>query len=150
MKNIEKTNPNKSVRDLHGPFLFAFSCMHYTLYYRKEVLNMENKGLQKVKQWTKDNKEKLAFVAATTVAVGGIIHLISKGEDVTDKLDVVEEVVEDIPEVKIFLGGLNDEKDAGAWLVNMVEEFKDADGNIVEYSMDKVAEDILSGNYKEI
>ena len=114
---------------------------------------MENKGLQKVKQWTKDNKEKLVFVgfvATTSVAVGSIVRMTSKGEDVTDALDVVEEAVEDVPEVKIFLGGLNDEKDAGAWLVNMVEEFKDADGNIVEYSMDKVAEDILNGDFKEI
>ena len=114
---------------------------------------MENKGLQKVKQWTKDNKEMLAFVgfvATTSVAVGSIVRMISKGEDVTDALDVVEEAVEDIHEVRVYLGGLNDDKDAGAWIVNMVDEFKDADGNIVEYSMDRIAEDILNGDFKEI
>lgn len=124
----------------------------YTLYYRKEVLNMK-KGLQKTKQWVKDNKVQLAFigfVASTTVAIGSIVHRASKGEDVTDALDIVEETVEDVPEVKIFLGGLNDTKDAGGWLVNMVEEFTDADGNVIQYSMDKIAEDILEGNYKEI
>lgn len=114
---------------------------------------MENKGLQKTKQWVKDNKVQLAFigfVASTTVAIGSIVHRASKGEDVTDALDAFEEAVEDVPEVKIFLGGLNDEKDAGAWLVNMVGEFKDADGNIVEYTMDRIAEDILNGDFKEI
>ena len=130
-----------------------FLRIDYTLYYRKEVLNMENKGLQKVKQWTKDNKEKLAFVgfvATTSVAVGSIVRMISKGEDVTDALDVVEESVEDIYEVRVFLGGLNDEKDAGAWIVNYVNEFKDSDGNIMEYTMDKIAEDILNGDFKEV
>ena len=114
---------------------------------------MENKGLQKVKQWVKDNKEELVvvgFIASTSVAVGSIVHMISKGEDVSDKLDVVEESVEDIYEVRAFLGGLNDNKDAGAWVVNVVDRLKDDDDNIVEYSMEKVAEDILSGNYKEI
>ena len=111
------------------------------------------KGLQKAKQWAKDNKEKLVVggvIASTTVAVGSIIYGLSKGEDVSDKLDVVEDTIEELPEVKIYLGGLNDEKDAGAWLINMVEEFKDADGNVIEYSMSNVAEDILAGNYKEI
>lgn len=114
---------------------------------------MENKGLQKVKQWTKDNKEKLVvggFIASTTVAVVSIVRMISKGEDVTDALDVVEETVEDVSEVKTYLGGLNDEKDAGAWIINMVEQFKDSDGNVIEYSMDRIAEDIINGDYKEI
>lgn len=81
--------------------------MNYTAYYRKEVLNMENKGLQKVKQWTKDNKEKLVvggFIASTTVAVVSIVRMVSKGEDVADKLDAVEKAVEAGHEVKIYLG----------------------------------------------
>lgn len=113
------------------------------------------KGLQKAKQWAKDNKEKLVVggvIASTTVAVGSIIYGLSKGEvsDELDKLDVVEDAIEELPEVKIYLGGLNDEKNAGAWLVNMVEEFKDADGNVIQYSVDEIAKDILEGNYKEI
>lgn len=111
-------------------------------------------GLQKTKKWIKDNKEKLVVVgtiAGVSVAVVSIIHGISKGEDVSDKLDVVGETVEDFNnEVKIFLGGLNDGTDAGAWMVNVVDRLKDPEGNIIEYSMEKVAEDILSGNYKEI
>ena len=111
------------------------------------------KGLQKTKQWAKDNKEKLAFVvfvASTSVAALSIVRMISKGEDVTDKLDVVEEAFEDMYEVRVFLGGLNDNKDAGSWVVNYVNEFKDSHGTIVEYTMDKIAEDIISGDYKEV
>lgn len=114
---------------------------------------MENKGLQKTKQWVKDNKVQLAFigfVASTTVAIGSIVHRASKGEDVTDALDVVEEATENFNEVTAFLGGLNGNKDAGAWVINVVDRLKDDDDNIVEYSMEKVAEDILAGNYKEI
>ena len=114
---------------------------------------MKSKGLQKVKQWVKDNKEELVvvgFIASTSVAVGSIVHMISKGEDVSEELDVVEETVEDFNEVKGFLGGLNGNKDAGAWVVNVVDRLKDDDDNIIEYSMEKVAEDILAGNYKEI
>ena len=129
-----------------------FLRIDYTLYYRKEVLNMK-KGLQKTKQWAKDNKEKLAFVgfvASTSVAALSIVRMISKGEDVTDKLEAVEESVEDIYDVRVCLGGLNDNKDAGSWVLNYVKEFKDSDGTIVEYTMDKIAEDIISGDYKEL
>lgn len=111
------------------------------------------KGLQKTKQWVKDNKVQLAFigfVASTTVAIGSIVHRASKGEDVTDALNAVEKAVENGHEVRIYLGGLNDEKDAGAWIINMVDEFRDADGNVIQYSMDKIAEDIINGDYKEI
>ena len=111
------------------------------------------KGLQKTKQWAKDNKEKLVVVgtiASASVAVGSIIYGLSKGEDVSVELDVVEETAEEFNEVKGFLGGLNGNKDAGAWVVNVVDRLKDDDDNIVEYSMEKVAEDILAGNYKEI
>ena len=111
------------------------------------------KGLQKTKQWAKDNKEKLVVVgaiASTSVAVGSIIYGLSKGEDVSEELDVVEETVEGLYEVNGYLGGLNGDKDAGAWVVNVVNRLKDDDDNIVEYSMEKVAADILAGNYKEI
>ena len=129
-----------------------FLRIDYTLYYRKEVLNMK-KVLQKTKEWAKDNKEMLAFVAFTTsagVAIGSIVHRISKGEDVSEELEVVEEATENFNEVTAFLGGLNDDKDAGAWVINVVDRLKDDDDNIVEYSLEKVAEDIISGNYKEI
>lgn len=131
---------------------FLFLCNIHTYYYRKEVLNMV-KGFKRVKQWAKDNETLawIGFVAGTSVVVGGIVYSLSKGEDVSDKLDVVEETVEDFNnEVKIFLGGLNNGTDAGAWMVNVVDRLKDSEGNVIEYSMEKVAEDILSGNYKEI
>ena len=133
------------------PFFLRWR-IDYTLYYRKEVLNMK-KVLQKTKQWTKDNKEMLAFVgfvATTSVAIGSIVRMVSKGEDVSEELNVVEESVEDIYEVRVFLGGLDDNKDAGSWVVNYVNAFKDPDGNIIEYTMDKIAEDIINGDYKEV
>ena len=113
---------------------------------------MKNK-LQKVKQWAKHNKQELLVAGAivgTTTAVGSMVYKLTKGEGALDEIvDVIEDSPE-ISEVKIFLGGLNEDKDAGYWLVNMVEEFKDADGNKIEYSMDRIAADILDGNYKEI
>jgi len=129
-----------------------FLRIDYTLYYRKEVLNMENKGLQKVKQWAEENKALayIGFVAGTSAVAGSIIYMISKGEDVSEELEVVEGATENFNEVTAFLGGLNDDKDAGAWVINVVDRLKDDDDNIVEYSMEKVAEDIINGNYKEI